>query len=484
VLNFDEVIMKIKCSTTTELFNEIKNLDIKMVDMRFTDIPGTTQHFTIPIKFLNEDVFINGLGFDGSSVRGFQKIENSDMIVVPDVATAYIDPFFAEKTLVFYCDIKDAVTKESYSRDPRNIAKKAEAYLKSSGMGDTAFFGPEAEFFIFNDVKYDSGSNFSFHEVDSNEGTWNTGKDEGPNLGHKPRHKEGYFPLPPVDSMHDVRTEMAMTMQNIGLSVEAHHHEVSTGGQQEIDLEFAPLVSMADDLLKYKYVVKNVAKQHGLSATFMPKPLFGDNGSGMHVHTSVWKDGDTLMYKKGNYADLSDFALYYIGGVLKHASALLALCAPTTNSYKRLVPGFEAPVNIAYSQRNRTASVRIPTYSSSPKSKRMEFRCPDPSANPYLAFTAILLAGLDGVKNKIDPGEPTDINIYAASSDILAKIPSTPGSLSEALDALENDHAFLLEGDVFTKDVIETYIAYKRENEVDPINLRPHPHEFNLYYDV
>ena len=351
-------------------------------------------------------------------------------------------------------------------------------------MGDTAYFGPEAEFFIFNDVKYDSGSNFAFHEVDSSEGTWNTGKDEGPNLGHKPRHKEGYFPLPPVDSMHDVRTEMVMTMQDIGLTVEAHHHEVATGGQQEIDLEFAPLVSMADDLMKYKYVVKNVAKLHGLSATFMPKPLFGDNGSGMHVHQSVWKNGDTLMYKKGNYADLSDLALNYIGGILKHAPALLAFCAPTTNSYKRLVPGFEAPVNIAYSQRNRTASVRIPTYSSSPKSKRMEFRCPDPTANPYLAFAAMLMAGLDGIKNKIDPGEPTDINIYEAPEEILAKIPSTPGSLAEALDALENDHAFLLEGDVFTKDVIETYVNYKRENEVNPVNIQPHPHEFKLYYDA
>ena len=476
--------MKFNCSTPSELLKEIKDLDVKMVDMRFTDMPGTTHHFTIPIKFLNEDIFEDGLGFDGSSVRGFQAIENSDMIVIPDVTTAYIDPFFSEKTIVFYCDIKDPITKESYTRDPRNIAKKAEGYLKTSGIGDTAFFGPEAEFFIFNDVKYDSGSNFAFHEVDSSEGTWNTGKEEGPNLGHKPRHKEGYFPLPPVDSMHDVRTEMVMTMQDIGLTVEAHHHEVATGGQQEIDLEFAPLVSMADDLMKYKYVVKNVAKLHGLSATFMPKPLFGDNGSGMHVHQSVWKDGDTLMYKKGNYADLSDLALHYIGGILKHAPALLAFCSPTTNSYKRLVPGFEAPVNIAYSQRNRTASVRIPTYSSSPKSKRMEFRCPDPSANPYLAFAAMLMAGLDGVKNKIDPGEPTDINIYEAPEEILAKIPSTPGSLAEALNALESDHAFLLEGDVFTKDVIETYVNYKRENEVNPVNIQPHPHEFKLYYDA
>jgi glutamine synthetase len=479
-----EKIMKFNCSTPSELLKEIKDLDVKMVDMRFTDMPGTTHHFTIPIKFLDEDIFEDGLGFDGSSVRGFQAIENSDMIVIPDVTTAYIDPFFSEKTIVFYCDIKDPITKESYTRDPRNIAKKAEGYLKTSGIGDTAFFGPEAEFFIFNDVKYDSGSNFAFHEVDSSEGTWNTGKEEGPNLGHKPRHKEGYFPLPPVDSMHDVRTEMVMTMQDIGLTVEAHHHEVATGGQQEIDLEFAPLVSMADDLMKYKYVVKNVAKLHGLSATFMPKPLFGDNGSGMHVHQSVWKDGDTLMYKKGNYADLSDLALNYIGGILKHAPALLAFCAPTTNSYKRLVPGFEAPVNIAYSQRNRTASVRIPTYSSSPKSKRMEFRCPDPTANPYLAFAAMLMAGLDGVKNKIDPGEPTDINIYEAPEEILAKIPSTPGSLAEALNALESDHAFLLEGDVFTKDVIETYVNYKRENEVNPVNIQPHPHEFKLYYDA
>ena len=476
--------MKFNCSTPSELLKEIKDLDVKMVDMRFTDMPGTTHHFTIPIKFLDEDIFEDGLGFDGSSVRGFQAIENSDMIVIPDVTTAYIDPFFSEKTIVFYCDIKDPITKESYTRDPRNIAKKAEGYLKTSGIGDTAFFGPEAEFFIFNDVKYDSGSNFAFHEVDSSEGTWNTGKEEGPNLGHKPRHKEGYFPLPPVDSMHDVRTEMVMTMQDIGLTVEAHHHEVATGGQQEIDLEFAPLVSMADDLMKYKYVVKNVAKLHGLSATFMPKPLFGDNGSGMHVHQSVWKDGDTLMYKKGNYADLSDLALNYIGGILKHAPALLAFCAPTTNSYKRLVPGFEAPVNIAYSQRNRTASVRIPTYSSSPKSKRMEFRCPDPTANPYLAFAAMLMAGLDGVKNKIDPGKPTDINIYEAPEEILAKIPSTPGSLAEALNALESDHAFLLEGDVFTKDVIETYVNYKRENEVNPVNIQPHPHEFKLYYDA
>ena len=423
--------MKFNCKTPSELIKKIKDLDIKMADMRFTDIPGTAHHITVPIKFIDEEIFDIGVGFDGSSVRGFQSIENSDMSMVPDVTTAYIDPFCSEKTIVFYCDIKDPISRNDYSKDPRFIAKKAEEYLKSSGLGDTAYIGPEAEFFVFNDIKYDSGSNFAFHEVDSVEGSWNTGKDEGPNLGHKPRHKEGYFPLPPVDSLHDVRTEMVLTMQEIGILVEAHHHEVATGGQQEIDLEFAPLVYMADNLLKYKYVVKNVAKQHGLTATFMPKPLFGANGSGMHIHSSIWKDGDTLMYKKGNYANLSDFALHYIGGILKHTPSLLALCAPTTNSYKRLVPGFEAPVNIAYSQANRTASVRIPTnYSSSPKAKRIEFRCPDPSANPYLAFSAILMAGLDGVNNKIDPGEPTDINIYEAPAEVLANIPSTPSSLA------------------------------------------------------
>ena len=477
--------MKFDCSTPKELIEKVKNLDLKIIDLRFTDMPGSTHHISLPIRYLKENLFIEGVGFDGSSVRGFQSIEKSDMSMVPDVTTGYIDPFNSEKTIAFYCNVVDPISYESYSRDPRFIAKKAENYLKSSGMGDTAYFGPEAEFFIFNDVKYDSGSNFSFYEVDSTEGSWNSGSEENPNLGHKPRHKGGYFPLPPVDSLHDVRTEMVLTMEDVGINVEAHHHEVASGGQQEIDLEFSPLLCMADDLLKYKYIVKNVAKQHGLTATFMPKPLFEDNGSGMHVHSSVWKNNETLMYKKGNYADLSEFALYYIGGILKHAPALLALCAPTTNSYKRLVPGFEAPVNIAYSEANRTASVRIPNnYTSSPKAKRIEFRCPDPSANPYLAFSAILMAGLDGVKNKIDPGKPTDINLYAASEKILKKIPSTPGSLDESLKALEKDHAFLMEGDVFTKDVIETYINYKRENEVNPINLRTHPYELHLYYDV
>ncbi len=476
--------MKFDCKSPKELLNKIKDLNINMVDLRFTDLPGTTQHFTIPISYLNEDVFEEGLGFDGSSVRGFQEIQNSDMIVLPDVNSAYIDPFYSEKTLALHCNIKDPVTLEDYTRDPRNIAKKAENYLKTSGIADTAYFGPEAEFFVFNNVQYDSGSNFSFYEVDSTEGIWNSGSDENPNLGHKPRHKEGYFPLPPVDSLQDVRSEMVLTMQEIGLKVEAHHHEVATAGQCEIDLEYAPLVSMADSMIKYKYVVKNVAKQHGMTATFMPKPLFEDNGSGMHVHQSLWQNNDTKMYKEGNYANLSDTALYYIGGILKHAPALLAFCAPTTNSYKRLVPGFEAPVNIVYSQRNRTASVRIPAYSQSPKAKRIEFRCPDPTANPYLAFSAMLMAGLDGIKNKIDPGKPTDMNLYSASEKVLKKIPSTPGSLLEALKHLEKDHTFLTEGDVFTKDVIETYISYKIENEVNPMKLRPHPYEMHLYYDA
>mgnify|MGYP001298146466 CR=1 FL=1 len=473
--------MKLKSSTPKDLMSEIKDMDIKMVDMRFTDIPGTTQHFTIPIKFLDEDIFSDGLGFDGSSVRGFQEIQNSDMIVLPDVNSAYIDPFYSEKTLALHCNIKDPVTLEDYTRDPRNIAKKAENYLKTSGIADTAYFGPEAEFFVFNNVQYDSGSNFSFYEVDSTEGIWNSGSDENPNLGHKPRHKEGYFPLPPVDSLQDVRSEMVLTMQEIGLKVEAHHHEVATAGQCEIDLEYAPLVSMADSMIKYKYVVKNVAKQHGMTATFMPKPLFEDNGSGMHVHQSLWQNNDTKMYKEGNYANLSDTALYYIGGILKHAPALLAFCAPTTNSYKRLVPGFEAPVNIVYSQRNRTASVRIPAYSQSPKSKRMEFRCPDPSANPYLAFSAMLMAGLDGIKNKIDPGKSFDKDLYALSENEVKKVPTVCGSLREALESLDRDRAFLKKGNVFTDDQIDAYIALKFE-EIHNFEHTPHPIEFEMYY--
>ncbi len=475
--------MKFNFKNTKELLDSIKKLDIKMVDLRFTDIPGTLQHFTVPIRYLKDELFSEGLGFDGSSIRGFQEIHESDMIALPDISTCYLDPFASEKTIVFHCNIKDPVTKNSYINDPRYIARKAEGYLKSSGIGDEIFFGPEAEFFIFNDVKYDSGANFSFYEVDSKEGTWNTGSDENPNLGHKPKIKGGYFPLPPNDSLNDIRTEMVLTLEDIGVNVEAHHHEVATGGQSEICLEFSPLLSMADNLMKYKYVVKNISKQHGMTATFMPKPIYGDNGSGMHVHQSIWKSGKTLMYDESNYANLSDTALYYIGGILKHTPALLGFCAPSTNSYKRLVPGYEAPVNIAYSQRNRSAAVRIPV-SDSPNSKRIEFRCPDASSNPYLAFSSMLMAGIDGINNKIHPGEAVDKNIYALSKEESKDIKSTPGSLAESLDALENDHNFLLEGNVFSKELIDQYIEYKRKNEVNPINLRIHPYELYLYYDV
>ena len=394
-----------------------------------------------------------------------------------------IDPFASEKTLVFHCNIKDPITKNNYINDPRYIARKAEEYLKSSGVGDEIFFGPEAEFFIFNNVKYDSGTNFSFYEIDSKEGTWNTGSDENPNLGHKLKIKGGYSPLPPNDSLNDIRTEMVLTLEEIGVNVEAHHHEVATGGQSEICLEFSPLLLMADNIMKYKYVVKNISKQHGMTATFMPKPIYGDNGSGMHVHQSIWKSGKTLMYDESNYANLSDTALYYIGGILKHTPALLGFCAPSTNSYKRLVPGYEAPVNIAYSQRNRSAAVRIPI-SDSPNSKRIEFRCPDPSSNPYLAFSSMLMAGIDGINNKIHPGNAVDKNIYALSKEESKDIQSTPGSLAESLDALENDHDFLLQGNVFPKELIDQYIEYKRKNEVNPINLRTHPYELYLYYDV
>ena len=477
--------MKFNCKTPRELLKKIKNEDIKMVDLRFTDLPGSTHHISIPTKYLKEDLFVDGVGFDGSSVKGFQSIENSDMTMVPEISTGYLDPFYSEKTIAFYCNVVDPITYKSYSRDPRYIAQKAEKYLRSSGLGDTAYFGPEAEFFVFNDVKYDSGSNFAFHEVDSTEGAWNTGRDENPNLGHKPRHKGGYFPLPPSDSLQDVRTEMVLTMEDIGINVEASHHEVATGGQCEIDLEFSPLLSMADDLLKYKYVVKNVAKLHGMTATFMPKPLFEDNGSGMHVHSSIWKKNKTLMYKKGNYADLSDFALYYIGGILKHAPSLLAFCAPTTNSYKRLVPGFEAPVNIAYSQANRTASVRIPNnYTASPKAKRVEFRSADATCNPYLAFPAMLMAGLDGIENGYDPGEALESDLFDLSAEEQKKLKQVPGSIESALDALEEDHDFLLKGDVFTPDLLEAWISYKRETEVDEVRTRPHPWEYYLTFNA
>ncbi|MGD9160875.1 MAG: type I glutamate--ammonia ligase [Desulfobacteraceae bacterium] len=469
--------------TAKDVLNLIKDEKVEMVDLRFMDFPGMWQHFSVPIREIEESTFDEGLGFDGSSIRGWQAINESDMLVKPVAESAFIDPFFKAKTLVLICNICDPVTGEDYTRDPRNIARKAANYVQSIGLADTAFFGPEAEFFIFDDVRFDQNSHEGYYHVDSVEGRWNTGRVEEPNLGYKPRYKEGYFPVPPTDSLQDMRSEMVLTMEKIGLMIECQHHEVATGGQAEIDMRFAPLVQMADNLLKYKYVIKNVAAANGRTVTFMPKPLFNDNGTGMHVHMSLWKGSENLFAGDG-YAGLSETAMYAIGGILKHAPSLLAFTNPTTNSYKRLVPGFEAPVNLAYSRRNRSASVRIPLYSSSPKAKRIEFRCPDPSSNPYLAFSAMLMAAIDGIQNKIDPGEPLDRDIYDMEPEELAKVPKTPGSLREALGNLEADHEYLLKGDVFTPDVIETWINYKMENEVEAIDLRPHPWEFALYYDI
>jgi glutamine synthetase len=454
-----------------------------VVDLKFLDFPGTWQHFSVPVESLTEDVFEEGFGFDGSSIRGWKNINESDMIVIPDPNTAFMDPFTKEPTLSLVGNIFDPITKERYKRDPRGIAARAENYLASTGIADTAFFGPEAEFFIFDDVRFDQKENMGYYYLDSQEGSWNSGRDEGPNLAYKPRFKEGYFPVPPTDSFQDLRSEMMLTLMDLGCEVETQHHEVATAGQAEIDLRFDTMVTMADKLLIYKYVVRNVARKYGKTVTFMPKPVFNDNGSGMHVHMSLW-NGDTPLFAGNGYAGLSETALHYIGGILKHAPAILAFSNPTTNSYKRLVPGFEAPVNLAYSQRNRSAAVRIPMYSPSPKSKRIEFRCPDPTCNPYLAFSAMMMAGLDGIENKIDPGEPLDKNIYDLPPEELGKISKTPGSMGAALEALENDHAFLLKGDVFDEDTVATWIGYKREKELAPMALRPHPYEFFLYYDA
>ena len=467
----------------SEVLKFIKKEEIKIVDLRFMDFPGMWQHFSVPAGTIEESTFEEGIGFDGSSIRGWQAINESDMLVMPDPATVFIDPFLNIPTLVIICNIQDPITKQDYGKDPRNVARKAENYLKSTGIGDVAYFGPEAEFFVFDDVVYGSSENESFYRVDSVEGFWNTGADEGPNLGYKLRFKEGYFPVPPSDSQQDLRSEMVLLMIDAGVPIEAHHHEVSTGGQGEIDMRYAPLVQMADSLLKYKYIVKNVAKKHGKTATFLPKPIFDDNGSGMHTHLSIW-EGDTPLFAGDGYAGLSEMALHAIGGLLKHAPAITAFSNPTTNSYKRLVPGFEAPVNLAYSQRNRSAAVRIPMYSPSPKTKRIEFRCPDGSCNPYLCFSAILMAALDGIQSKMDPGEPLDKDIYDLPPEEMSKVALTPGSLEEALTALENDHEFLLKGEVFTQDVIDTWISYKRENEVNALRLRPHPYEFVMYYDI
>ena len=477
--------------TATDVMALIKDKGIQAVDLRFVDLPGLWQHFTVSTKEFSADVFDEGIGFDGSSIRGFQQIQESDMLLFPDPSTAFIDPFAAAPTVCIICNVKDPITGESYSRDPRNIAQKAEAYLKSTGIGDTAYFGPEPEFFIFDDVRFGQTYNEGYYHVDASEGFWNAGRVENPdsagashNLGYKPRYKEGYFPVPPMDSHQDLRTEMMLTLEQMGVHIEVHHHEVGTAGQAEIDMRFDSLVSMGDKLLKFKYGVKNVARRHGKTVTLMPKPLFQDNGSGMHVHQSIWKGKKNQFFEAGTYGDLSKTALYYIGGLLKHAPALLALTNPTTNSYRRLVPGYEAPINLIYSMRNRSAAVRIPVYSSSEKAKRVECRFPDPTCNGYLAFSAMLMAGLDGIQNRLTPPGPLDKDLYDLPPEELAKIDSTPADLSEVLDALEADHDFLLKGDVFTRDVIETWVAYKRENEVDAIRLRPHPWEFALYFDI
>ena len=453
----------------------------KMIDCKFIDFPGTWQHITYPVGRLEEGIE-DGFGFDGSSIRGWQAINNSDMLMLPDTTTGIIDPFLAVPTLSLVCDIVDPITRDPYPRDPRGLARRAEAYLKSTGIADTAFFGPEAEFFVFDNVQFDEAPNHMFFQVDSIEGRWNSGRDEeGGNLGHKPNFKGGYFPVSPVDTMTDLRTEMVMVMQDVGIDVETHHHEVGTAGQAEIDMKYDSMLRMGDQLMWYKYIVKNVARQHGRTATFMPKPIFGDNGSGMHTHMSLWKNEKPLFAGDG-YAGLSDMALHYIGGVLKHAGAICAFANPGTNSYRRLVPGYEAPVNLAYSARNRSAAVRIPMYSPSPKAKRIEFRSPDPSCNPYLAFSAMMMAGLDGIENKIHPGEPLDKDIYSLSPEELKEVPHVPHSLGDALQALRQDHAFLLKGDVFTADMLDTWIHFKT-GELDRVRLRPTPTEFSLYYD-
>jgi glutamine synthetase len=457
--------------------------NIKVIDMRFVDMLGTWQHFSVPVSALTEDSFESGFGFDGSSIRGWQAINESDMLLVPDASTAQVDPFLAVPTLALVGSIHDPITRQEYSRDPRYVARKAELHLRATGIGDIAYFGPEAEFFIFDDIRFDQNAHSGYYFIDSDEGIWNSGDGDRKNLGHRPRSKEGYFPLPPIDSLQDIRSEMMITMEKLGIRMEAQHHEVSTAGQCEMDMHFDTLVKMADNVGWYKYVVKNVARRHDKTATFMPKPLFGDNGTGMHIHFSIWK-GDKNLFAGDRYAGLSDMGRHAIGGILRHAPAIIGITNPTTNSYKRLVPGYEAPVNLAYSSRNRSAAIRIPMISASPKAKRIEFRCPDPTTNPYLAFAAIQMAALDGIQNKIDPGQPLDKNIYDLPPEELAEVPTAPGSLNEALDHLERDHEFLLKGDVFTEDLIHTWIEYKRKHDVDAIRMRPHPYEFHLYYDA
>jgi glutamine synthetase len=470
--------------TASDVQQLAKEAGVKIVDLKFVDLPGVWQHFSIPAEDLDEDLFQDGIGFDGSSIRGYQQIHESDMLLVADPETAYVDPNLEIPTLSLICNVRDPLTLQPYNRDPRYIAQKAELYLKGSGVADISYWGPELEFYIFDDVRYDQTAQSGYYYIDSDEGVWNTGRLEEPNLGYKIRHKEGYFPVPPADTLQDIRSEIILDMKQVGVPVEVHHHEVGTAGQGEIDMKYAPLTKMADNVMYYKYIIRNVARKHKKVATFMPKPIFGDNGSGMHTHQSLWKGDTNLFYDTQGYGLVSKLGMNYIGGLLKHAAALLAFCAPTTNSYRRLVPGYEAPVNLAYSQRNRSAAVRIPVYSKSAKSKRLEFRCPDPSANPYLCFAAQLMAGLDGIARGIDPGDPLDKDLYDLGPEEAKAVKSTPGSLGEVLDSLEQDHDWLLRGDVFTPDVIETWIKYKRERELAPVNLRPVPYEFFLYFDL
>ena len=469
--------------TPEAFFAFAKKHNAEMVDLKFADLLGSWQHCSFPIEVWDEKTFREGLGFDGSSIRGWQGIHMSDMLAIPDPATSCLDPFFREPTVSVIANIVDPVTLEDYTRDPRHVARKAEAYLKQSGIADVCYIGPEPEFFVFDEVRYEQNQHKGYYEIDSVEGAWNTARIEEPNLGYKPSFKGGYFPVSPTDTYHDLRGDMVREMRKIGIVVEAHHHEVATAGQSEIDMRFEPLLKMADQFMWFKYIIKNVAKRHGKTVTFMPKPIFEDNGSGMHTHVSLWKGGQPL-FAGDRYAGLSETALHAIGGILKHAPAILAFAAPTTNSYRRLVPGFEAPVNLAYSARNRSAAVRIPMYSQSPKAKRLEFRCPDPSCNGYLTFAAMLMAAVNGIKKKLDPGKPMDVDVYELSKEELAETKQAPGSLDEAMNALEKDHEFLTEGDVFTDDLIETWIAYKRKNEADAVRMRPHPYEFHLYYDI
>ena len=472
-------------TTPKDVLAMAKDAGVQIVDLRFCDLPGLMQHFSVPIGELEEDSFTDGFGFDGSSIRGFQEIQESDMLLVPDADGAFIDPFLKHPTLVLNCFVKDPVTTEWYSRDPRYVAKKAELYLQQTGIAETSYWGPECEFYIFDSIRFDQNQHEGYYHIDAVEGAWNSGAEEGGhNLGYKPRYKEGYFPLPPMDHYQDLRSEMVLNLQKVGITVEVQHHEVGTAGQAEIDIRYDTLLRSADNVMKYKYVIKQTARQAGKTATFMPKPIFQDNGSGMHTHQSLWNGDENLFWDEVGYAQFSDMGRYYIGGLLAHAPALLAFCAPTTNSYRRLVPGYEAPINLVYSQRNRSACIRIPVFFKTPKAKRLEFRSPDPTCNPYLAFSAMLLAGLDGVKNKIEPPDPIDKDLYDLPPEESALVKQVPGSLEEVLAALEADHEFLLEGGVFTQDVIDTWIEYKRDHELDQVRLRPHPYEFALYFDI